>query len=80
LIEKYFQAAQADAVDRIKLFRLAWDAALSSFGSRQVIYERFFFGDPVRMQMATFASYDRLPYVERVRQFLAREHALARRS
>src|SRR5439155_929352 len=54
LIEKYFQAAQADAVDRIKLFRLAWDATLSSFGSRQVIYERFFFGDPVRMQMATF--------------------------
>src|SRR5438093_145923 len=80
LIEKYFQAAQADAVDRIKLFRLAWDAALSSFGSRQVIYERFFFGDPVRMQMATFASYDRLPYVERVRQFLAREHALPSRS
>src|SRR5438132_313148 len=80
LIEKYFQAAQADAVDRIKLFRLAWDATLSSFGSRQVIYERFFFGDPVRMQMATFASYDRLPYVERVRQFLAREHALASRS
>lgn len=80
VIEKYFQAAQADAVDRIKLFRLAWDAALSSFGSRQVIYERFFFGDPVRMQMATFASYDRQPYIERVRQFLAREHTLARRS
>ncbi|TMI71870.1 MAG: 4-hydroxyphenylacetate 3-monooxygenase, oxygenase component [Bacillati bacterium ANGP1] len=77
LIEKYFQAAQLGAVDRIKLFRLAWDAALSSFGSRQVIYERFFFGDPVRMQMATFASYDRQPYMERVRQFLAREHARA---
>src|SRR3989441_1494964 len=77
LIEKYFQAAQLGAVDRIKLFRLAWDAALSSFGSRQVIYERFFFGDPVRMQMATFASYDRQPYMERARQFLAREHARA---
>src|SRR3989475_6184016 len=75
LIEKYFQAAQLGAVDRIKLFRLAWHRALSSFGSRQVIYERFFFGDPVRMQMATFASYDRQPYMERVRQFLAREHA-----
>ncbi len=77
LIEKYFQAAQLGAVDRIQLFRLAWDAALSSFGSRQVIYERFFFGDPVRMQMATFASYDRQPYMEHVRQFLAREHARA---
>ncbi|MGH2360236.1 MAG: 4-hydroxyphenylacetate 3-hydroxylase C-terminal domain-containing protein, partial [bacterium] len=45
----------------------------SSFGSRQVIYERFFFGDPVRMQMATFGSYDRQPYMNRVREFLARE-------
>src|SRR5438445_7687198 len=42
--------------------------------NRQVIYERFFFGDPVRMQMATFASYDRLPYVERLREVLARAH------
>ncbi len=73
VIEKYFQAARSDAVDRIRLFRLAWDTALSSFGSRQVIYERFFFGDPVRMEMATFASYDRRPYMDRVRQFLARD-------
>ena len=69
-IEKYYQAARLNATDRIKLFRLAWDLALSSFGSRQVIYERFFFGDPVRMQMATFANYDRTPYMERVRAFL----------
>jgi 4-hydroxyphenylacetate 3-monooxygenase len=71
-IGKYYQAARADAVDRIKLFRLAWDMSLSSFGSRQALYERFFFGDPVRMQMATFASYDRKPYMDRVRKFLER--------
>ncbi len=74
-IQKYYQAARVDAVDRIRLFRLAWDLALSSFGSRQVIYERFFFGDPVRMQMATFANYDRKPYMERVRAFLNRPDA-----
>lgn len=73
VIEKYYQAARANAVDRIKLFRLAWDVALSAFGSRQVMYERFFFGDPVRMQMATFGSYDRQPYMQRVREFLVRE-------
>ncbi len=72
-IEKFYQAAHAGAVERIKLFRLAWDVALSSFGSRQVLYERFFFGDPVRMQMATFGSYDRQAYMDRVRAFLARE-------
>jgi 4-hydroxyphenylacetate 3-monooxygenase len=72
LIEKYYQAARLPAAERIRLFRLAWDLALSSFGSRQVLYERFFFGDPVRMQMATFASYDRRPVIDRVREFLSR--------
>lgn len=71
-IEKYYQGARLGATDRIRLFRLAWDLTLSSFGSRQVIYERFFFGDPVRMQMATFATYDRKPSIDRVKAFLAR--------
>jgi 4-hydroxyphenylacetate 3-monooxygenase len=48
-IKKYYQAARAEAFERIPLFRLAWDASLSAFASRQVLYERFFFGDPVRM-------------------------------
>jgi 4-hydroxyphenylacetate 3-monooxygenase len=56
-IKKYFQAARADAFDRIPIFRLAWDTALSAFGSRQVLYERFFFGDPVRMAGALVAGH-----------------------
>ncbi|HJS88760.1 MAG TPA: 4-hydroxyphenylacetate 3-monooxygenase, oxygenase component [Steroidobacteraceae bacterium] len=48
-IRKYYQAARAEAFDRVPMFRLAWDTALSAFASRQVLYERFFFGDPVRM-------------------------------
>jgi 4-hydroxyphenylacetate 3-monooxygenase len=71
-IRTYYQAARADAVSRIKLFRLAWDIALSAFGSRQVLYERFFFGDPVRMAGAMLNTYDRRPYMERVREFLER--------
>jgi 4-hydroxyphenylacetate 3-monooxygenase len=71
-IQKYYQAARAGAGDRIRLFRLAWDMALSAFGGRQALYERFFFGDPVRMAGAMFASYDRTPYMERVRAFLGR--------
>lgn len=72
VIEKYYQAARAGARDRIRVFRLAWDLAASAFGSRQALYERFFFGDPVRMASAMFAGYDRTPYMERVRAFLAR--------
>jgi 4-hydroxyphenylacetate 3-monooxygenase len=71
-IRRYYQAARADAVDRIKLFRLAWDIAISAFGSRQALYERYFFGDPVRMAGAMFNAYDRRPYMERVREFLER--------
>jgi 4-hydroxyphenylacetate 3-monooxygenase len=57
-IKKYYQAARADAFDRIPLFRLAWDTAMSAFGSRQVLYERFFFGDPVRMAGALVSGHN----------------------
>ncbi|MFW6075686.1 MAG: 4-hydroxyphenylacetate 3-hydroxylase C-terminal domain-containing protein, partial [Chloroflexota bacterium] len=67
---KYFSAARAEPRDRIALFRLAWDTAISMFGSRQALYERFFFGDPVRMAGALFNTYDRTPYMERVRDFI----------
>jgi len=73
LIDKYLVARSADAHDRIRLFRLAWDIASSAFGQRQVLYERFFFGDPVRMAGALYASYDKQPYVDRVRRFLEQE-------
>ena len=57
-IKKYYQAVRAEAFDRIPLFRLAWDASLSAFASRQVLYERFFFGDPVRMAGALVTGHD----------------------
>ena len=76
-IRTYYQAARADAASRIKLFRLAWDIALSAFGSRQVLYERYFFGDPVRMAGAMFNAYDRKPYMERVKEFLERAERTA---
>ena len=72
-VDKYFQAKTADAEERIRLFKLAWDAAGSSFGGRQDLYERFFFGDPVRMASAYYAWYDKEPYKSRVRELLHRE-------
>ncbi|MFS8569665.1 MAG: 4-hydroxyphenylacetate 3-monooxygenase, oxygenase component [Thermaerobacter sp.] len=70
-VERYMQAATLGGVERVKLFRLAWDVAISAFGNRQALYEYFFFGDPVRMAGALVNSYDRKPYMERVREFLA---------
>ncbi|MEM7343464.1 MAG: 4-hydroxyphenylacetate 3-monooxygenase, oxygenase component [Chloroflexota bacterium] len=71
-IERYYQSARLDAKDRIPLFRLAWDTALSAFGSRQTHYEYYFFGDPVRMSMAAFRNHDHSEHMDTVRDFLAR--------
>jgi 4-hydroxyphenylacetate 3-monooxygenase len=70
-VERYLQGAAIDGADRVRLFRLAWDTCLSAFAGRQTLYEYFFFGDPVRMAGALVGSYDREPYKERVRAFLA---------
>ncbi|MDA4125022.1 MAG: 4-hydroxyphenylacetate 3-monooxygenase, oxygenase component [Thaumarchaeota archaeon] len=72
-VDRYYQAKLAGAQDRIRLFKLAWDAVGSSFGGRQELYERFFFGDPVRMASAYYNWYNKEPYKERVRGFLKRE-------
>ncbi len=71
-IKRYYQAARAEAHERIPIFRLAWDTAVSAFGARQTLYERFFFGDPVRMAGALVNNHDRTKYMDRVREFLAK--------
>ena len=81
-VRRYYQAARADAFERIPLFRLAWDVAVSAFGSRQVLYERFFFGDPVRMAGSLVAAHDAeiRSYAERVREIVRelRDEAFAK--
>jgi len=72
-IDQYLTVANMQARDRVKLFRLAWDIACSAFGGRQILYERFFFGDPVRMSSALYGIYPKEPLMERVREFLRRE-------
>jgi 4-hydroxyphenylacetate 3-monooxygenase len=71
-IRKYYQAARAEAFDRIPLFRLAWDASISAFAGRQVLYERFFFGDPVRMAGALVTGHagQIQQCAEKVREFV----------
>ena len=71
-IKKYYQAARADAFERIPLFRLAWDASISAFATRQVLYERFFFGDPVRMAGALVTGHNSQiqEYADKVRSFV----------
>jgi 4-hydroxyphenylacetate 3-monooxygenase len=72
-IEQYLATDAATARDRVKLFRLAWDIAGSAFGSRQVLYERFFASDPLTRARALNALYHKDDVVNRVRQFLDEE-------
>src|SRR5947209_2483299 len=65
-VETYFQAANADSRYRIKLFRLAFDAAVSSFSGRQQLYERYYSGDPVRLAATLYDIYDKDPHINRI--------------
>jgi 4-hydroxyphenylacetate 3-monooxygenase len=69
-VETYFQAAGADSRYRIKLFRLAFDAAVSSFSGRQQLYERYYSGDPVRLAGTLYEIYDKNPHVDRIATLL----------
>ena len=71
-IGKYYQGATANAADRVKLFRLAWDLVGTQFGSRQTLYERFFNGDVVRLRQRRFETYDYSRAKESLRSFMDR--------
>jgi 4-hydroxyphenylacetate 3-monooxygenase len=70
-IEKYYQSTNLGGHERVRLFRLAWDLACSGFAGRQVLYERFFAGDPAILLARRFFTYDRTAAVGRVQALLA---------
>ena len=55
-IEQYLATDTAQRVIASNFFRLAWDIAGSAFGSRQVLYERFFASDPLTRARACWHS------------------------
>ncbi|MGE0484434.1 MAG: 4-hydroxyphenylacetate 3-monooxygenase, oxygenase component [Gammaproteobacteria bacterium] len=65
-IARYFQTANLDSRERIALFRLAHDVAVSGFGNRQVLYERFFFGPQQIMAGIYYDLYDKDALTARV--------------
>ena len=69
-VRTYYEAANADAPYRVKLFRLAFDAAISSFSGRQQLYERYYSGDPVRLASALYTLYDKDPHTSRIARLL----------
>ena len=72
VLNKHLQSANQDGYERVKLFRLAWDLSMSAFGSRQKLYETFFFGDPVRLKSDLYNRYERENSINLVKDFLER--------
>ncbi|MEI4789250.1 4-hydroxyphenylacetate 3-monooxygenase, oxygenase component [Bacillus sp. FJAT-53060] len=69
-LNHYLQATDTNGEDRVKIFRLAWDLTMSSFGTRQTHYERFFFGDPIRLAGGLYESYPKKAQVTEIKEFL----------
>jgi anthranilate 3-monooxygenase (FAD)/4-hydroxyphenylacetate 3-monooxygenase len=62
LIDRYYRGAEGLAsVDRIRLYKLAWDMVGHSFGSRLTQYERYYAGDPVRNTAGVYFAFDKAP-------------------
>ena len=72
-VKRYLETDTASAEERVRVFRLAWDACCSAFASRQVLYERFFQGDAMRNAVLLYNLSDKEPVTEWVREFLEQE-------
>ena len=69
-LDRYLQSANKPAMERIKLNRLAWDFTMSAFGTRQTQYERYFFGDPIRLTSDLYRSFPTKEYIQNIEDFL----------
>lgn len=47
ILPRYLRGAATSAEERVRIMKLAWDAIGEQFGSRGLLYELFFAGDPI---------------------------------
>lgn len=69
-VDRYFAGASVSAEQRIKLFKLAWDAIGSEFGGRHHQYEMFYAGAPFVARANAFRNYGYEEALEQVDRFL----------
>jgi 4-hydroxyphenylacetate 3-monooxygenase len=70
-IDRYIYSPGATAEERIKLFKLAWDATASEFGGRHHQYEMFYAGAPFVVKGYSFRNYGFEEPLADVEAFLA---------
>jgi aromatic ring hydroxylase len=70
-VRKYYRGATLGAEDKVKLYKAAADLAVSGFGGRHELYERFYSGDPLILRVMTqYQSYDKSEAVALARRML----------
>jgi 4-hydroxyphenylacetate 3-monooxygenase len=70
-IDRYVQSPGTPAEQRVKLFKLAWDAVGSEFAGRHHQYEMFYAGAPFVVKNYAYRNYGFEQPVAEVEQFLA---------
>lgn len=58
LLDQYYRGSDSSALERIKLFKLIWDAIGTEFGGRHELYERNYAGnnEQIRVDVVNFAK------------------------
>ena len=70
-IEKTQQSPVVNSKDRVKLFKLAWDAIGSEFGSRHTQYEMFYSGAQFAVRNHSYRTFDWDKATDMVDRFMA---------
>ncbi|HIN04862.1 MAG TPA: 4-hydroxyphenylacetate 3-hydroxylase [Dehalococcoidia bacterium] len=71
-LERYMRGKDVSVEHKSRLFRLAHDLAVSSFGMRQEIYEYWHGGDPNRNRINLLRSYDQSEIVGRIEELISK--------
>ncbi|MDK8180342.1 4-hydroxyphenylacetate 3-monooxygenase, oxygenase component [Paenibacillus sp. UMB4589-SE434] len=72
-LNRYMKNIDISAKKNVQLSRLAWELSVSSFGGRQTVYERFFFGNSSMVNKRLYTDYQggRHKYMDRIKTFLS---------
>jgi 4-hydroxyphenylacetate 3-monooxygenase len=70
LFEEYWTTPKEGALERLKLFKLAWDLIGSEWASRATSYEKFFVGPAFSVRNYNFIHCPWDSYQETVREFM----------
>jgi 4-hydroxyphenylacetate 3-monooxygenase oxygenase component len=70
-LDRYMRGKEVDVAYKSRLFRLAHDLAVSSFGMRQEVYEYWHGGDPNRNRINLLRSYDQSDVMRRIKDLVS---------